>query len=95
MRTQVVHCKTSPYDVMIDRRTIYGNPFVMGRDGDRDQVIEKCRLWLLGVLPAPDGRMAPTHDQIEMLRGLRLGCWCKPKACHGDLYVAILEGDGI
>lgn len=92
MKTKVVHCKKEPFDVMVDRGTIYGNPFRIGVDGDRNEVIDKCRLWVLGVLPAPDGRRPPTEDEINQLRGLRIGCWCKPLACHGDLYVSILEG---
>ena len=28
---------------------------------------------------------------IEELDGKILGCWCKPKSCHGDNYIFILE----
>jgi uncharacterized protein DUF4326 len=40
--TRVVHLKREPYDVAIDRRTRWGNPFVIGRDGDRETVIEEA-----------------------------------------------------
>lgn len=29
--------------------------------------------------------------KIEKLRGLTLGCWCKPKPCHGDILLAFLH----
>jgi hypothetical protein len=36
-RTRVVHCKRERYDVYIERGrgSRWGNPFVIGRDGDR------------------------------------------------------------
>ena len=87
MRTRVVHCK-EPYDVYIGRRTtqlpgsIWGNPYVIGRDGTRDEVIEKYRKY---ILDKPE-----ILSQLETLRGKTLGCWCKPQACHGDVLVELL-----
>ena len=39
--TRVVHCKREPFDIYIGRPSKWGNPFVIGRDGNREQVIEK------------------------------------------------------
>ena len=39
--TRVVHCKRAPFDIYIGRPSKWGNPFVIGRDGNREQVIEK------------------------------------------------------
>ena len=88
MKTRVVHCKKEPYDVYIGRssnpKDIWGNPFVIGRDGNRDQVIEKYRQYLL--------TNHALRARIEELRGKVLGCWCKPNnACHGDVIVEFLE----
>lgn len=30
-------------------------------------------------------------DSLDELRGKRLGCWCKPNKCHGDILVKILN----
>jgi hypothetical protein len=82
-RPKVVHLKREPFDVRIDRESKWGNPFVMGRDGDRAEVIRKYRAWvveqadLMGALPA--------------LRGKVLGCWCAPAACHGDVLADLVE----
>lgn len=35
-------------------------------------------------------RASPLIDQLEELRGKRLGCWCKPGPCHGDILVKLL-----
>ena len=39
--TCIVHCKKAHYDVYIGRPSKWGNPFVIGRDGTRDEVIQK------------------------------------------------------
>ena len=82
----VVHCKRSKYDVYIGRPSKWGNPFTIGRDGSRAVVIDKYRNWLL---TQPKLMM-----QIDELRGKTLGCWCTPKACHGNV-LANLANSGL
>ena len=68
--------------VRIDRRTRWGNPYLIGRDGVREQVIEDYRSLMLS-----------DTDQIDMiqkrLRGKDLACWCAPLPCHGDVLLEI------
>lgn len=33
----------------------------------------------------------PVKYNIEELRGKILGCWCKPKSCHGDVLIKLLK----
>ena len=73
----VVHCKKSEYDVYIGRPSKWGNPFEIGPDGTRDEVIAKYRTW---IQTQPELMAA-----LPELQGKRLGCWCSPKACHGDV----------
>ncbi len=73
----VVHCKKQKFDVYIGRPSKWGNPFAIGRDGTRDEVIAKYQAWLL---KQPDLMAA-----LPELKGKTLGCWCAPKACHGDV----------
>lgn len=82
--TRVVHCKKEPFDVYIGRPSKWGNPFKIGKDGSREEVIQKYRHWILAnpVLVA----QLPTE-----LKGKRLGCWCKPYACHGDVLVELAD----
>lgn len=65
----------------------WGNPFVIGADGTRAQVIIKYRRWLLGRLR----RSESLRRDLEALRGNVLGCYCKPLACHGDVLIELLE----
>ena len=83
MKTHVVHCKRDTYDVYIGRPSKWGNPFAIGADGTREQVIEKYRRWLI----AQPALMAALPE----LRGKTLGCWCAPQACHGDVLADLAD----
>lgn len=85
-RTRVVHCKRAPYDVYIGRGGRWGNPFVIGRDGDRAEVIAKYERWLL---TQPELLAA-----LPQLRGRTLGCWCAPRPCHGDVLARLADATG-
>lgn len=87
-RTRVVHCKRAPYDVYIGRGrgSRWGNPFVIGRGGDRAEVIEKYERWLL---TQPELLVA-----LPQLRGRTLGCWCAPRPCHGDVLARLADATG-
>ena len=76
---RVVHCKKEPYDVYIGRPSKWGNPFSIGKDGTREETIIKYEEYLLS---RPDLMAA-----LPELKQKVLGCWCKPKACHGDILV--------
>jgi hypothetical protein len=78
----VVHCKKAKYDIYIGRPTKWGNPYNIGRDGDRLEVITKYRYWLYR---QPELLKAA---KIE-LKGKVLGCWCAPLACHGDVLASV------
>lgn len=81
----VVHCKREQFDVYIGRPGFWGNPFVIGKDGNRAEVIAKYRRWLM-----------ERPDRIERakreLRGKVLGCFCAPLACHGDVLAEVANG---
>ena len=81
IRSTVVHCKRDLYDVYIGRPSKWGNPFVIGKDGTRDEVIAKYREWLLAQ-PA-------LVEALPELSGKVLGCWCAPQACHGDVLAEL------
>lgn len=84
--SSVVHCKKSRYDIYIGRPSKWGNPFEIGKDGNRKQVIEKYRGW---ILDQPE-----LMNSLHELEGKILGCWCHPQACHGDVLVELLNGKG-
>jgi hypothetical protein len=76
-----VHCKRERHHVYIGRPSQWGNPFIVGEHGTRGECIELYESWLL------------QHDELmaalPLLRGKVLGCWCAPRACHGDVLVRL------
>ena len=83
--TQVVNKYRDPYDVYIGRGSKWGNPFRIGIDGTREDVIKQYRDWI----------QTQPHllNSLEELRGKTLGCFCSPQACHGDILVELLNND--
>ena len=83
--TQVVNKYRDPYDVYIGRGSKWGNPFRIGIDGTREDVIKQYRNWI----------QTQPHllNSLEELRGKTLGCFCSPQACHGDILVELLNND--
>lgn len=81
-RARVVHCKKAPYDVYVGRPSAFGNPYVLGKDGTRENIIEKYRAWLM-TQPELVARVK------KELAGKVLACWCAPLACHADVLVEV------
>lgn len=69
------------YDVRIDRKTKLGNPFVVGWHGTREECIAQYRPHLWEQIRCE----AVTLEDLADLDGQRLGCWCAPLPCHGDV----------
>ena len=72
------------YDVRIDRRTQWGNPFKLVNQDDeqeRAEVLDEYRVWLWNEIRR--GRW--TLRELSELSGKTLGCWCAPRCCHGDV----------
>ncbi len=84
-----VHNKRSgtvPTDaVYIGRPGKWGNPFQMGRDGSRAEVVEKFSAYI-GCRPELQAVIK------RELRGKDLVCWCAPAACHGDVLHRVANG---
>jgi len=85
--TTVVNIKKYKGDyVYIGRGSIWGNPFKIGKNGTREEVIIEYEQYI-------KGRPELLAD-LPRLEGQVLGCYCKPKACHGDILVKLLrEGE--
>ena len=79
----VVNRYKSDYDVYIGRGSKWGNPFVISKNQDRDTVVAKYREHL----HASPELMAALPELI----GKRLGCYCKPQLCHGDVLAEEVE----
>ena len=94
-KTRVVNKYKEVYDVYIGRGSKWGNPFTHIADkktkadfvvASRDEAIESYRDWLLN--------QPQLLKDLDELKGKTLGCFCKPKRCHGDILVELVNGLG-
>ena len=67
--------------VYIGRGSKWGNPFVIGEDGTRAEVVMKYRqlLW------AGIENGSVTREELAELHNKDLVCFCAPKPCHGHV----------
>jgi Domain of unknown function (DUF4326) len=77
-----VHLKRDPDCYRVDRATALGNPFDLASEAQRTAVIRahKEYLWLV---------VSRGFEPVAAAE--KLGCWCAPKPCHADNYVALFE----
>jgi hypothetical protein len=83
MKARTVNVRHEPYDVFVGRPSKWGNPYREGRDGSREEVINKYEAF---VRSRPD-----LLASLPELRGKRLGCWCWPQKCHADVLARMAE----
>lgn len=89
----VINIKDAPDGWQADQRYVYigrpgsglggpfGNPFRIGPDGDRLEVLARFDLWLRGRIVA-DPEFA---EKVKQLHNKVLVCFCYPKKCHGEI----------
>jgi DNA-binding transcriptional regulator YdaS (Cro superfamily) len=73
--------------VFVDRRGPFGNPFKIGKDGDRDEVCDKFEKWI--------GDQSKILGRVDELRGKVLVCHCYPERCHGMTLAKLANGEPI
>lgn len=89
--TEVVNKeRDSDFDAYIGRGTLWGNPFQVGQQEgqfERNDAIEKYKKHFEKNILGDES----TRRGLLGLRGMRLGCHCKPLACHGDVIAGYLN----
>jgi len=86
----LVNVKDDDYDIYIGRGSVWGNPYThlentaaLFKVGSREEAVEKYRTYILG--------HPLLLEQLPTLKGKILGCWCRPKRCHGEILIDLLE----
>lgn len=88
--------------IYIGRPGPYGNPYRIGKDGDRGACIELFKRYLKIIsnssIRHPNSNLllrleTEMREMIEdeKIHHFKLGCWCAPEPCHGDILKQILE----
>ena len=86
--------------VKVDRSTVWGNPFLVGRDGNAAECMRLHAALLVGLIclntgATPDQQRAYRQyvlAHVHKLAGKSLACWCRIGApCHADTLMAVAE----
>lgn len=91
---EVVNRHYQEFDVYIGRGSKWGNPF-SHREGTKaahrvdsvEQAISCYRTFLWSQIR--EGFI--TLDDLRSLDGKRIGCYCAPRPCHGEVIKAAVE----
>ena len=71
--------------IYVGRPSKWGNPFTIGKDGDRDAVIVAYMAWF--------ALNKTLRNDLHELRGKDLVCWCVPLPCHADILLELANGE--
>jgi hypothetical protein len=82
-KTRVVNCRLEDSELLIGRPSKWHNPFHIGPDGTREEVVAKYRQWII--------RQPRLLRDLRSLRGRVLGCDCPPLPCHGDVLAELAD----
>jgi len=83
----------------VDRTTPFGNPFIVGRDGTREECVRLHKLLLAGLV-ALTTKATPAEQQAhrnavinnaQTMRGKNLACWCHGSPCHADTLLEVFN----
>ena len=75
--------KDIPKDaIYVGRPTRWGNPYHIGKHGDRDTIIKRFEVYAIA-----KHQRDPTW--LTPLRNKNLVCWCKPQSCHADILLKL------
>jgi len=91
LQTRVVNKRFQEYDVYIGRGSKWGNPYthIKGKTkaqflvDSREEAIDKYEEWIK--------QQPELLKDLHELKGKRLGCYCRPSRCHGDVLVDLIE----
>jgi hypothetical protein len=92
MKTRAVNLRKEEYDVYIGRAGhgqdgYFGNPFPLRPNESRGSTLEKYREYFYNRLKKDPEFL----KRVLELKGERLGCFCKPQPCHGDIIAEWLD----
>ena len=80
--------KPTENDVYIGRPSMWGNPYIIGRDGlTRNAAVASYRTYMRSKVLRNSG----WRRALQKLQGKTLVCYCKPHVCHGDILEELIE----
>lgn len=88
--TTVVNVRRAGCDVYIGRPSVWGNPF-SHLPVSRAEVVTETREEAIAMYEEWIKTQPDLLARLPELKGKVLGCWCKPKPCHGDILAKLAD----
>lgn len=70
-----------------EKSSPFANPFKVDRDGNREEILMKYKIYIDEKLQTNPDLMA----ELLTLKNKNLGCWCYPESCHGNILLELIE----
>lgn len=80
---RVVKKGEAAYDIYVGRPSKFGNPFIIGIHGNREECINQYEEW---IKTQPELMAA-----LPELTGKVLACHCAPRRCHAEVLIKLLQ----
>ena len=87
----VVNKKKSKYDIYIGRGSKWGNPYTHLKFDTKAKYIVETREESIRLYEVYARNNKEIMENLYLLEGKILGCFCKPKDCHGDILVKLFR----
>ena len=69
------------------RASIFANPYRIDKNTSREEVLEKYKKYIIEKILNDKS----FYLELLKLRGKKLGCWCHPEPCHGDILLELIK----
>lgn len=70
-----------------EKSSNFANPYKIGKDGTREEVLEKYKEYIINKINNNPELMR----ELNSMKGKKLGCWCFPERCHGNILLELIE----
>ena len=67
--------------------SIWANPYKITETQSREQVLKLYLKYIEKKLESDSNLVG----ELLKLDGKKLGCWCKPECCHGDILLELMK----
>lgn len=94
-KVTVVNKYEEPNHIYCGRGSVFGNPYHMYHESQRDSVCESFNEMFNDImLSKPDNSLAIGVRKLVLMartQDVNLGCFCAPKRCHCDTIKAYID----
>jgi hypothetical protein len=65
----------------------FANPYKIGKDGTREEILFKYKKFIVNKLENNKDLVI----ELLSLKDKKLGCWCCPEMCHGNVLLELID----